>query len=142
MEARVRLDKDMEFRATGGSGHEVVLDAADESGGKNAGPRPMELLLVALAGCTAMDVISILRTQREPVEAYEVRVSAERAKDHPRVFTEIRVEHVVTGNVKEASLARAIELSETKYCSVRAMLRPETEITTTYRVERPAPANL
>jgi len=136
MEVRARLDKGMQFQGTADSGHEVVMDASEQFGGKDSGPRPMEVLLLALAGCTGMDVISILRKKREPVQGYEVRVSAQRAEEHPKVFTEIRVEHVVSGNVKEASLARAIELSETKYCSVTAMLRPETKISTSYRVEK------
>jgi len=137
MEARVRLDGDMSFRATTESGHDITMDADAEAGGRNAGPRPMEVVLVALAGCMAMDVISILRKKREPVEAYEVRVSAQRREEHPRVFTAIHLEHVVTGEVKEESLARAIELSDTKYCSVRGMLRPETKVTTSQRVIEP-----
>jgi putative redox protein len=135
MEARIVLEGEIQFRGAADSGCEVVMDASEQFGGKNAGPRPMEMLLLSLAGCTSMDVISVLRKKREPVEGYEVRVSAGRAEEHPKVFTEIHVEHVVTGNVKEESLARAIELSETKYCSVRAMLRPETRMTTSYRIE-------
>ena len=127
MEAHIRLDKEMQFRGSADSGHEIVMDASDRFGGRNAGPRPMELLLLALAGCAAMDVISILRKKRQPVEAYEVRVSAQRAEEHPRVFTEIRVEHIVTGSV---------ELSDTTYCSVRRNLRPDTKITTSFRIER------
>jgi putative redox protein len=136
MEARVRLDTEMQFRGAAESGIEVIMDASPKAGGRNAGPRPMELVLLALAGCMAMDVISILRKKREPVEGYEVRASAQRREEHPRVFTEIHLEHVVTGDVKEESLARAIELSDTKYCSVRGMLRPETKVTTSHRVER------
>jgi len=136
MEAQVKFDQEMRFRGTSESGHEIVLDADPESGGKNAGPRPMELLLLALAGCMAMDVISILRKKREPVEGYEVRISGRRAQEHPQVFTEIHLEHVVTGDVREESLARAIELSDTRYCPVRAMLRPETRVTLSHRVER------
>jgi len=135
MEARIRLDGGMQFRGAADSGREVVMDASEQFGGKNAGPRPMEMVLLGLAGCTGMDVISILRKKREPVEGYEVRVSARLAEEHPKVFTEIHMEHVVTGNVKEESLARAIELSETKYCSAHAMLRHEAKMTTSYRVE-------
>src|SRR5436309_5315454 len=97
MTAQATLETGMRFDAASGSGHYVTLDAAEHGGGQDAGFRPMELLLVGLAGCTGMDVISILRKKRQEVTGYEVHVTGVRAEDHPMVFVEITVEHVVTG---------------------------------------------
>jgi len=95
----------------------------------------MELVLMALAGCTGMDVISILRKKRQDVTGYEINVRGVRAETHPMVYTHITVEHVVTGHrVDPAAVARAVELSETKYCSVSGMLRKAAQIESTYRV--------
>lgn len=127
---------EMEFAGTVGSGHEIVLDASTEAGGADRGPRAMEMLLVGLAGCTAMDVISLLRKMRQPVDSYRVEVRGVRREDYPQYFTHITVEHVVTGDVAEDRLARAVELSAEKYCSAQAMLRELAEIEVIYRVER------
>jgi putative redox protein len=95
----------------------------------------MELLLVGLAGCTGMDVISILRKKRQHVTGYEVAVHAERAEDHPMVFTTITVEHIVTGyHIDPDAVARAIELSESRYCGAGAMLGRSAKLTHTYRL--------
>jgi putative redox protein len=105
------------------SGFEVPLGAEAEVGGENDGFRPMELILVGLAGCTAMDVISILQKKRQDVTAFEVKVHAERAETHPRVFTHITIEYIITGHGLDQSAAeRAVQLSETKYCPAQAML--------------------
>ena len=129
MEAKVVWKSGMAFTGSAGSGFEIPLDAAVESGGENTGGRPMELLAIGLAGCTAMDVISILKKKQANVTAFEVRVSAERAEEHPKRFTRILIEYVVTGHaVDSAAVARAVELSETKYCSAAASLRPGAEI--------------
>jgi putative redox protein len=125
----------MEFGVDAGSGHRLTLDVAGEDGGRDAGFRPMELLLVALAGCSGMDVITILRKKRQRVTGYTVRVQGERAETYPQVFTEIAVEHIVTGHaVDPAAVARAIELSETKYCGVGAMLGATATIRHTFRI--------
>src|SRR6266571_258206 len=117
MTAQATLETGMRFDTETGSGHHVTLDAAEHGGGHNAGFRPMELLLVGLAGCTGMDVISILRKQRQQVTAYEVQVKGVRAEDPPMVFVEITVEHIVTGNhIQAEAVARAIQLSEDRYC--------------------------
>src|SRR6266487_1335886 len=97
MTARAILETGMRFAAESGSGHHVTLDAAEHAGGQNAGFRPLEMLLVGLAGCTGMDVIGILRKKRQQVTAYEVHVQGVRAEDHPMVFVQITVEHIVTG---------------------------------------------
>lgn len=135
MTARAILETGMRFAAESGSGHVVTLDAAEHSGGQNAGFRPMELLLVGLAGCTGMDVISILRKMRQQVTAYEVHVTGTRAEEHPMVFVEITVEHVVTGHALQSqAVARAIQLSEERYCGAGAMLGKVARLTHTFRI--------
>ncbi len=133
--ATVELMDDMAFQADTGSGHSLALDAALEVGGANCGPRPMELLLVGLGGCTGMDVISILRKMRQDVTGYEIRLRGERATDHPKVFTAIFVEHVVRGRGVSAELVRrAVELSANRYCSAGAMLGQVARIEESYRL--------
>lgn len=129
----------MKMEARTPSGHTVIMDAAPDVGGTDQGPRPMELVLVALAGCTAMDVLSILRKKRQPLEGFVMEVRGERAAEHPKVYTEIDVLYVVKGNVDPQAVVRAIELSATKYCSVSAMLRKTAHIRYRYRIEPTAP---
>jgi putative redox protein len=122
----------------------VTVDASVPDGGEDSGFRPMELLLVGLAGCTGMDVISILRKKRQEVTGYEVRVQGTRAETHPMLFTDIVVEHHITGRqVDPAAVARAIELSESRYCGAGAMLGKVAKLRHSYRVteemEVPAP---
>ncbi|HEX8473386.1 MAG TPA: OsmC family protein [Pyrinomonadaceae bacterium] len=120
------------------SGHAQVLETDHE---RASAATPMELLLIALGGCTAVDVISILKKKREEVTDYRVEVRGERRDEHPRAFTRLEVRHIVRGRgVSEKSVAQAIELSETKYCSVAATLRPAAEIVTSYEIiEEDAP---
>jgi putative redox protein len=122
----------LRFTARTGSGHEIVLD----DGNGNTGPRPVEMLLVGQAGCTGMDVISILQKKRVVVTRYEVSVSAEQRDEQPAVFTRADIVHLVEGPaVDEGSVRRAIELSARKYCSVAAMLSAGTvEIHHRYRI--------
>lgn len=114
----------MLFEGSVESGITLPMDTSVESGGEDNGFRPVELLLVGLAGCTAMDVISILKKKRQDVTAFEVQVvEAERAADHPKVYTRIVLEYSVTGRgVDREAVERAVELSETKYCSAQAIL--------------------
>ena len=114
------LDGDgLRLIARTGSGHTIVMDDAEG----DTGPRPAELLMVALAGCTAMDVVSILRKKRQPFRRYEVRVAGEQQSDPPpHVFEQVRVIHVVEGHVEVEAVRRAIELSATKYCTVSGNL--------------------
>src|SRR5215470_928817 len=117
-------------------GVRIDLDADESVGGVGAGPQPPRLLLLALAGCTAMDVISILRKKRQQVSGLSVEVKGSRADQHPRVYTRIEVFYRVRGqNVDPRAVARAIELSETRYCPVMAMLSKVAEVTTSYDVE-------
>lgn len=125
----------MAFTALAPSSHTITIDTSREHGGEDGGPQPLELLLIALGSCTGMDVISILRKKRQKVTHYSVNVYANQALEHPRTYTEILVEHVVRGeNVDPAAVARAIELSITKYCPVHALLSRATRVEHTYRV--------
>jgi putative redox protein len=120
---------------SGRGGPRIVVDVPEDEGGENNGPTPMELLLMSQAGCTGMDVISILRKQRQQVTGYHIRIHGIRADQHPRVYVEIEVEHVVTGHqIDPGALKRAIELSETKYCSVSRTLAGTANITSSYRI--------
>jgi len=135
MTAQSTLMTGMRFEVEAGSGHRVTLDASEQDGGHNEGFRPMEMLLVGLAGCTGMDVVSILRKKRQEVTGYEVQVRGVRAEDHPMVFVEITVEHVVTGHsLQPEAVARAIALSEERYCGAGAMLGKVAHLTHTYRI--------
>ena len=114
------------------SGHAVTLDTNHD---RASAPTPMELLLIALGSCTAVDVIGILQKKRETVTDYRVEVRGERRDDHPRSYKRMEVRHIVRGkNIAEKSVAQAIELSETKYCSVAATLRPTAEIVSSYEI--------
>ncbi len=135
MTAVAKLETGMRFDAQATSGYHVTLDSNELNGGEGAGFSPMEMLLVGLAGCTGMDVLSILRKKRQDVTGYEVHVDGIRADEHPKVFVEISIEHVVTGhNIQPVAVARAIELSETRYCGAEAMLGKVARITNTYRI--------
>jgi len=108
----------------------IVMDSAPRYGGSGAGPTPMEAVLLALAGCTGMDVVSILRKKRAPLEELTIEVSAERATEHPKVFTKIHLRYLVRGaGLGEDDVRKAITLSQDKYCSVSAMLRQTAAIT-------------
>ncbi len=123
MEAKVTWHGDMSFTGTAESGFSLPLGTTPEVGGKNDGFRPMEMFLIGLAGCTAMDVISILKKKRQDVTRFEVNVEAERADEHPKVFTKILIHFHITGKqVDPTAVDRAIELSATRYCPAQAML--------------------
>ncbi|GIK72970.1 MAG: peroxiredoxin [Chloroflexota bacterium] len=135
MKAKVTWQGGMQFEGTADSGHTLVLDAAPEVGGANNGFRPMELMALSLAGCTAMDVISILRKKRQEVSGFEVKVDASRASEHPHVFTAMTVTYVLRGKgIDPAAVERAIKLSEEKYCPAQAMLRQAAPITLQYEI--------
>jgi putative redox protein len=133
MDAKVTWKGRMSFEGSADSGFKLPLGTDLSVGGDEDGFRPMELLAIGLAGCTAMDVISILQKKRQEITGFEVNVAAERAADHPKVFTHIKVEYIVHGHqVDQAAVERAIELSETKYCPAQAMLTKAVEIEHTY----------
>ena len=130
--ARVHYAGDEFFIGTTPSG---VSQAIDVKGDRKSAPSPLELLLVSVAACTAADVISILEKKRQDVTAYDVEVTGERVADFPRKFVKFHVHHIVQGrNVSEDAVKHAIELSDQKYCSVAATVRPTAEITTSYEI--------
>jgi len=120
-------------------GSAIVVDhVLPEEDRPENGVRPMELLLVGLAGCTGMDVVSVMQKKRQPLSGLQVKVTGERADEHPKVYTHIHVEYVVEGRgIDPKAVERSIELSETKYCSAMAMLGKTAEITTSYRIVEP-----
>ncbi len=125
--------------ARGMSNHWVVMDGSSEFGGSSAGPSPKELILMGLAGCTANDVIPILKKKKVQLDNLEIKVTGTEKDEHPKVFTEIHVEYTFYGEgIKESDVERAIELSSTKYCSVQAMLSAVAKITHSYKIEAPA----
>ena len=130
--ATVAYAGDEFFIGTPPSGHAQVMDS---KGDRHAGPTPLEMLLVSVAACTAFDVQSILAKKRQDVREYKVEIEGTRADEHPRKFTAFHIHHIVHGrNVSEKAVADAIELSDTKYCSVAATVRPTAEITTSYEI--------
>lgn len=135
--ASVKWTGRRQFVGTDGVGHSLVMDATKAYKGEGSGFRPLEVVLHGLAACTGMDVISILEKKRQDVRGLDINVSAEQREDEfPKIYTRIAIEYVVTGyGVKADSVARAIELSEEKYCSVRGMLGEQVQVSTSFRVE-------
>ena len=134
--AIVRQIQGVTFAAKSDSSHWVMMDGAEKFGGSEAGSRPKELILMALGGCTASDVVSILTKKRAPMSHLEIHLTANTAEEHPQVYTDINIEYVVYGEgVNPADIERAIELSTTKYCAVSAMLRPTVKLMHSYRIE-------
>ena len=133
MDAKVVWKGRMSFTGSAESGFEVPLGTDPGVGGDNDGLRPMELIAIGLAGCTAMDVISILQKKRQDVVSFEARVHAQRASEHPKVFTHVQVEYVFGGRgIDPAAVERAIELSATKYCPAQAMIEKACKIEHTF----------
>lgn len=124
MKATVRWEGEAKFRATAaGSGHEILMDGPPEIGGENAGPRPMETLLMAVGGCSSIDVVHILRKARQDVTGCIAELEAQRAPEPPQVFTRLHLHFIVTGRgLREPQVKRAVELSAEKYCSASIML--------------------
>jgi len=124
MDAKVIWKERMSFEGTSDSGFKIPLGTSLDIGGDNDGFRPMELIAIGLAGCTAMDVISILRKKRQKVRNFEVKVHAERSNEHPKVFTHLAIEYVIRGkDIPREPVERAVELSASKYCPAQAMLK-------------------
>jgi putative redox protein len=135
MKATINLDHGMTFHGSANSGYTLQMDSTPSFGGDDSGFRPMELLLIGLGGCTAMDVLSILRKKRQEVTGFDVNVDARQAKDHPHIFTEITVSYIVRGrDINPKAVERAILLSETKYCPAQAMLAMAATIEHTYEI--------
>ena len=139
LNAQVTWTEGMQFVARGnGSGSAFVLDGEAEHGGMGSGVRPMEALLISLASCTGMDVISILHKKKQRVTGFKVNVQGVRAEEHPKRYVRIELEYVVRGwDISKQAVARSIELSQTKYCGVTASLN--SEIVSTFRIEQEGP---
>lgn len=130
--ATVKYAGDDFFIGTTPSGHAQAIDTKGE---RKAAPTPMEMLLVSVAACTAADVVSILEKKRQKISGYEVKVTGERRETYPQAYVKFHVHHIVYGtDVSEQAVAQAIELSDTKYCSVAATVRPTAEITTSFEI--------
>lgn len=128
----------MAFEAAGPSGGRIVMDAYPEAGGSNQGPTPLETLLMGAAGCSAMDVISILQKKQQQVDSYRIEISGVRAPEGewPRPYVSMTIRHIVKGpNLDPAAVARSVQLSDEKYCSVLATLRAKPEITSEWEIE-------
>ena len=135
MKARVKLVEGMTFVAESGSGHAVVMDASPEVGGRDLGARPMEMVLMGAGGCSAIDVVHILRKSRQDLVDCVVELEAERADEDPKVFTRIHLHYIVTGRgLNPAQVERAIKLSKEKYCSATIMLAKTAEVTSDYEI--------
>ena len=135
MKARIKWVQDVMFVGESGSGHSVVMDGAPDAGGRNLGFRPMEMLLLGLGGCSAFDVMLILKRGREVVTDCVVDVDAERAATDPKVFTKIAMHYTVTGQSLDAKkVERAVQLSAEKYCSASAIIAKTAQITHTIAI--------
>ncbi|HEV8538655.1 MAG TPA: OsmC family protein [Bacteroidota bacterium] len=145
-QAIVKQVQGITFAAKSDSNHWITMDGPETFGGSDSAPRPKELLLMALGGCTASDVVPILKKKRVPLENLEIRLTANVREEHPQVFTDIHIEYVFYGDgIDPRDVERAIELSTTKYCSASAMLRASVKITHSYRIEhsrKGQPANV
>ena len=129
-----RVNEHVHLQAKNEQGITVDMDGSPEIGGENLGARPMQMILMALGGCTSMDMLSILKKMREDVKGYKVNVEAERATEHPMVFTKIHIHYILEGNLKKENVEKAIALSMDKYCSVTHMLNKTADITHSYKI--------
>jgi putative redox protein len=130
LSARIVLVDGVQFQAESGSGHVVAMDGAPDAGGRNLAARPMEMVLIGMGGCTAFDVVSMLRKQRQDLTAVSVELVAERAEHPPKVFTSVKLVYRLRGRrLNRALVERAVALSEDKYCSATAMIRKSAEVT-------------
>lgn len=118
MESIIKWTGNMAFSGVTPSGHEILMDAADEVGGQNSGARPTELLLYAVAGCTGMDIVSILKKMRVELTSFHMEIKGNRVKEHPKRFTDFHIHYAFEGDLPEDKVVRAIKLSKDKYCSV------------------------
>ncbi len=135
MKARIKWVENAKFLGESGSGHSVIMDGPPDSGGNNLGFRPMEMLLLGMGGCTAFDVVHILKKGHHQVTDCQVILDAERAETDPKIFTKIHVHFIVKGsNLAEAIVNRAIQLSAEKYCSASIMLKKTAEMTHDYEI--------
>jgi len=137
MQATVKWTDGMQFVVESDSGHSIIIDGAPEVGGRNTGMRPMEMLLASMGGCSAMDVIFILKKARQNVTDCQIRVKGDRSEKIPKVFTKIHLHYALSGHdLDEKQVERAVNLSAEKYCSVTLMLKQATEVTHDFSVQQ------
>jgi|SRR5208283_5256902 len=135
MNAKVKWVQGLQFAGESGTKHEIIMDADAEFGGKNQGMRPMELLLVAIGGCSGMDVASVLLKKKQQLDGLEINVTGTKAENHPQKFTDIELEFIITGkDIAEQAVKKAVESSMDKYCSVKATLEGVAKITYRYTI--------
>ncbi len=135
MKAIAKWVKGMLFEASGTSEHIVSMDADTEFGGEDKGVRPMELFLFGLGGCTGMDVLSILKKMRKELESFEIKIEADRAENHPKVFTHIRLLYILKGkDLKEKDVEKAVNLSKERYCSAGVMLGKSAKLDYQFKI--------
>ncbi len=133
---RVKWIDDTRFIANDDQGHSIVMDVSKEHGGGGAGFSPVQLVLVALGGCTGMDVVNVLQKQRQKLTDFEILVSGERVADYPRVYSKVHVDYRLKGqDLREKAVQRAIQLSEEKYCSVGAMIKKTAKLSHSYKLQ-------
>ncbi len=138
MKARIKLADGMTFVAESGSGHAVVVDASPDVGGRDLGPRPMELVLMGTGACSAVDVVHILRKARQAITDCVVELDSDRAPEDPKIFTRIHLHYIVTGKaLNPLQVERAIKLSKEKYCSASIMLAKTADITFDFEIREP-----
>jgi len=136
MTYRVSWTEDLTFKGSTPEGLDITMDASSEFGGNGRGPRPVELLLLGLGGCTGMDVMSILKKKRADVKSLDIEIESERSTEHPKIFTKIEVKYIFGGNdLKESDINRAVELSTEKYCVVGSMLKKACSIEYTWKIK-------
>lgn len=135
MKSTIKFVDNMQFIGTADSGHAVVMDAPPSVGGNNTGTKPSELLLMGFGGCTGMDVISILKKKKQDVTGLQMHVNGETSESHPKMFTDIHIEYIITGkNISDDAVQRAIELSLERYCTVGATIGKAAKITHSYQI--------
>ena len=137
MKVELKQIEGLALAAKGDTGHWVNIDSSTDFGGFNAGTRPMELMLMGLGGCTTMDVLSILKKKRVKLDHYECHIEAERADEHPKVFTDVRMKFIFYGkDIPKEAVERAIQLSDEKYCSASAMMKKAVDIKIEYEIRQ------
>jgi putative redox protein len=135
-QAIIKQVQGITLAAKSDSNHWVIMDGGEKFGGSLAGSSPKELMMFALGGCTAMDVLPILAKRKSPIDDFEIKVSGNVREEHPQIFTDLHIEYIFYGTgINPEDVERAIELSTTKYCAVSAMLKPGVPITHSYRIE-------
>lgn len=135
MDAKLTWKQALAFTGISDLGVKIPMDAVPEHGGSGKDASPMEFILMGVGGCTAMDVMSILQKRRMAISNFEVNIHADRAAEHPKVFTDITIEYIITGKgIDRESVERAIDLSENKYCAAMEMMRKSAKVNTSYRI--------